>query len=191
MRRQIHIGADPIKIKKKRKKIYTASCRGAYVCDEQASDGRRLEEVMATCQSRVCAYVLRTSIYAACSGTGTSVRAELGAVLARTRDVVLGSSLMILSTERAIRRTASTLGWIFYSMHRTQQVAPLLSAFRARNNRKPPTETADQSQRDPITCSLHPNPKRINKFVLRIIVTQSGAHKFHWMFIKYINIYNV
>ena len=43
---------------------------------------------MATCQSRVCAYVLRTSIYAACSGTGTSVRAELGAVL--VRDVVLG-----------------------------------------------------------------------------------------------------
>jgi hypothetical protein len=36
------MGANPIiKIKKKRKKINTASCRGVYVCDDQASDGRR------------------------------------------------------------------------------------------------------------------------------------------------------
>lgn len=157
MRRQIHIGANPIKIKKKRKKIYTACCRGPYVCDEQASDGRRLEEVMATCQSRVC---VRTSIYAACSGT--SVRAALRTVLARTRDVVLPTTLAY----DHINGTGDSNGFharmnflLHVSMHRTQQVAPLLSAFRGRNNRKPPTETADQSGRDPIFCSLHPNPK--------------------------------
>ena len=70
-------------------------------------------------------------------------------------------------------RTASTLGRIFYSMspcHSTQQVAPLLSAFRGRNNRKPPTETADQSPYIQI--------QKYKQIVLQIVVNQSGAHKF-------------